>query len=328
MIQFPTTLPVTLWHKVIMTHTVISLFQPCPPSELTLKWRRLADMPYAMKQPHAVLVNEIVYLGARYGESNDILEYDPQTCKWSKLPQYQCYNFTMTEVNHHLTLVGGWIRGHETSNAISVFSASQRTWEQWYPPMNTPRELPAVSTYRHNLVVAGGIGPISHGRNELATVEILDTSTPHSQWLSTTVLTPLPMGCHGMSSVIIHDTLYLLGGSLGKQVLSMSLTQTGKPPTQWLTLPDTPLESFAAITVRGYLLIVGRLHCATYTSDVYVYLQDKNIWTKTGDVPTERYNCACCLLPSGEILVAGGDSKEGKSKRMDVAAITDHCVPT
>ena len=282
-------------------------------------------MPYAMWQPHAVIVNEIVYLGDRYGESNDILEYDPQTCKWSKLPRYRCYNFTMTEDNHHLTLVGGWIRDRGTSNAVSVFSASQRTWEQMYPPMNTPRKLPAVFTYRHKLVAAGGIGPISHGRNDLATMEILDTSTPHSQWFCTT---PLPMGCHGMSSVIMHDTLYLLGGSLGKQILSMSLTETGKPPTQWLTLPDVPLESFTAITVHGYLLIVGRLHCGTYTSDVYVYLQNKNIWTKTGDVPTERYNCACCLLPSGEILVAGGDSKEGKSKQMDVAAIRDHCVPT
>ena len=43
-------------------------------------------------------------------------------------------------------------------------------------------------------------------------------------------------------------------------------------------------------------------------------------WNKVGDLPTERQDCACCLLPSGEILVAGGDSS---ASRMDVAAVKD-----
>ena len=276
-------------------------------------------MPKAMWQPHAVIVNGIVYLGDR-GKSNDIFGYDPQTEQWSELPQYQCSNFTMTEVNGHLTLVGGWLHPSGTSNAVAVYSTTQMRWEQHYPPMNTPRELPAVATYKQYLVVAGGNGPT---RNDLATVEILDTlSTHNGQWLSTT---PVPVKCNGMSSVIIHDTLYLLGGTLGKQVLSMSLpafTQSGKPPTQWLTLSDAPLKCFTAINVRGSLLIIGGLH-STYSSDIYVYHLDKNIWNKVGDLPTERFYCACCLLPSGEILVAGGDSSEGKTRRMDVAAIRD-----
>ena len=159
-------------------------------------------------------------------------------------------------------------------------------------------------------------------------MEILDTSITHySQWLSTT---PLPMECSTMSSVIIHYTLYLLGGSLGKKVFSHTvslpaLTQSGKPPAQCLTLSDAPLECFTAVTVRGSLLIVGGLHCSTYSSDTYIYHLDKNMWAKMGDLPTERYYCACCLLPSGKILVAGGDSKEGNTKRMDVAAIKDNC---
>ena len=34
----------------------------------------------------------------------------------------------------------------------------------------------------------------------------------------------------------------------------------------------------------------------------------------------EKY-CACCLLPSGEILVAGGEDRNDWSSRMDVAAV-------
>ena len=100
-------------------------------------------------------------------------------------------------------------------------------------------------------MVAGG-----YDGGSLATVEILDTLTSHGQWLSITSMS-LPMSCSGMLADIINNTLYLLGGSLDKQVLSVSLpalTQTDKPPAQWCTLSDTPLANSAAITVHGSLL--------------------------------------------------------------------------
>ena len=130
-----------------------------------------------------------------------------------------------------------------------------------------------------------------------------------------------------MSAAITHGTLYLLGGSLGKQVLSVSLsalTQTDKPPVQWRTLPDTPLERSTAITVHGSLLAVGGSHGGQRSSAIHVYDQEKNTWNKVGDLPTERQDCACCLLPSGEILVAGGDvGNYNWTSRMDVAAVKD-----
>lgn len=167
-------------------------------------------------------------------------------------------------------------------------------------------------------MVAGG-----RDGSDLSTVEILDTSVHHCQWLSAT---PLPVSCHLMSAAITHGTLYLLGGSLGKQVLSVSLsalTQTDKPPAQWRTLPNTPLEYSTAIAVHGSLLAVGGSHGGQRSSAIHVYDQEKNAWNKVGDLPTERTYCACCLLPSGEILVAGGRDRNGWTSRMDVAAVKD-----
>ena len=201
--------------------------------------------------------------------------------------------------------------------------------------MNTIRSSPAVSTYHQRLVVAGG----SFGRTDLATVEILDTSISHCQWLSTT---ELPVSCSRMSTAIIHSTLYLLGGSLHKQVLSVSLsalTQTDKSPTQWRTLPDAPLENSTAINVCGSLLTVGGSHDhqiarhgqyifvvggGSNSSAIHVYDQEKNVWNKVGDLPTERKYCVCSLLPSGEMLVAGGqDRSDNWTRRMDVAAVKE-----
>ena len=76
-------------------------------------------------------------------------------------------------------------------------------WQPPYPPMYAPCALPAVATY---LVVSGGSDATW---TDLASVEILEVYTHHSRWLN---ITPLPMSCHLMSSAILHESLYLLGG--------------------------------------------------------------------------------------------------------------------
>ena len=280
-------------------------------------------MPRAMLWPQSVTVDTVVYIVVRY---SDILRYDLHSQQWMEPLQCQYYCCGMTTVSSQLVMVGGMDVStvpypYKTTNRVAVYSPSQRRWSQPYPPLKTPRYLPAVSTYHQRLVVAGG-RDASH--TALANVDILDISVRHCQWLSAT---GLPMSCCLMSATITHSALYLLGGTLGKKVLSVSLsalTETDKPPAQWCTLPDTPLKNSTAIAVRGSLLAVGGSHGGQRSSAIHVYNQEKNVWNKMGDLPTERKDCACCLLPSGEILVAGGEDRNGNwTSRMDVAAVKD-----
>ena len=275
-----------------------------------------------MRYPQTVAVGTAVYI-AEKGGSSDIHRYDLQTELWSVLPEYQYWCFTMTEVNHKLLLVGGCDVSNcprKTTSTVTVYSTSQKSWEKPYPSMNTPRLFPTASTYHQHLVVVGGC---DDSFTDLATVEILDTSKHHSQWICTT---PLPVRCRRMSTAIIHDMLYLLGGTLSKQVLGISLpalTQTDKPPPQWHTLPDAPLEYSTAIAVHGSLLVVGGSNGRQNSSAIHIYDQEKNAWNKMSNLPTERAYCTCCLLPSGEILVVGGLSLNDWTSRMDVAAVKD-----
>ena len=273
-------------------------------------------MPRAVRYPQSVTVDTAVYIADR-GYLGVILRYDPHTNQFTKLPQYECWGFTMTELAHQLVVVGGIdVSTNKTINTVAVFSTSQRRWTHPYPPLNTPHQYPAVCTYHQHLVVAGG-----WDGGLLATVEILDTSISHCQWLSAT---GLPVSCRRMSAATTQDTLYLLGGTLGKQVFSVSisaLTQTDKPPPQWRTLPNALLEDSTAIAVRGSLLTVGGSHGEQRSSAIHVYDQEKSVWNKVGDLPTERTNCACSLLPSGEILVAGGKDSNDWTSRMDEAAV-------
>ena len=278
-------------------------------------------MPREMVYPQSVTVDTVVYIADRRWYSGDILRYDPHTNNFTEQLQYQCCAFAITELTHQLVMVGGIdMSTLKTTNKVSVWSPSQRSWTQPYPPLNTPRRLPAVSTYQQHLVVAGGC---DDSWTDLPTVEILDTSVSHCQWLSATGLS---VSCSLMSAVITHGTLYLLGGTLHKKVLSMSLsvlTKSDKSPAVWRTLPDAPLECSTAIAVHGSLLAVGGSHGGQRSSAIHVYDQEKNAWNKVGDLPTERQDCACCLLPSGEFLVAGGRDRNGWSSRMDAAAVKD-----
>ena len=275
-------------------------------------------MPGVMVRPQSVTVDTVVYIAERYSASVSrvILRYDLHSQQWMEPLQYQYRACGMTTVSSQLVMVGGWdVSTVKTTNTVSVWSPSQRRWTHPYPPLKTPRYYPAVSTYHHRLVVAGGR---DDSGTDLATVQILDTSVRHCQWLSAT---GLPVSCSLMSAAITHDTLYLLGGTLHKEVLSVSLSalaQKDKPPPQWRTLSDAPLEGSTAIAVHGSLLAVGGSHGGQRSSAIHVYNQEKNAWNKMGDLPTERQDCACCLLPSGEILVAGGDSS---GRRMDTAAV-------
>ena len=278
-------------------------------------------MPTVMVRPQSVTIEGILYVSDREGGYSDILRYDLHNEQWCERLDCQYWHCGMTTVSSQLVMVGGCdVSTLKTSKTVSVYSPSQRSWKQPYPPMNTPRSYPAVSTYHQRLVVAGGCDD----SGDLATVEILDTSVSHSQWLSAT---RLPVRCSLMSAAITRSTLYLLGGSLGKKVLSMSLsalTQTDKPPAQWCTLPDAPLEDSTAIAVHGSLLEVGGSHGRQRSSAIHIYDQQKNAWNKVGDLPTEQTYCACCLLPSGEILVAGGADRNGNwTSRMDAAAVKD-----
>ena len=264
--------------------------------------------------------------GGLAGNDSDactVLVYNIKSDEWSCLPKYRYKRFAMTVINSSLTVVGG--RDPSTSkmtNQLAAFSSLSQRWTYPYPPMPTPREQPAVSTYDIWLVVAGG----SRDGRPLGTVEVLNTST--KQWLSTS---PLPTTYGIVTSTIDEDDWYII--TVNKQVLCVSLpdliSQTISKLTDsnshelWCHLPDTPLSYPATIALHGALLVLGGDY-HTPRTDIHFYQLKNEKWIKVGDLPTPRYNCSCILLPSGELLVAGGyDSPSQYTRRVDVVAILD-----
>ena len=278
--------------------------------------------------PQCVVLERRVYVGGgltSYGGNVDyiVFKYDPDTDNWSCLPRYQYKWFAISIINSHLTLVGGCDDSWKPTNQLALYKPSSQHWTYSYHPMPTPRYDTTVVMYDIWLLVAGGCdaGP----SRELATVELLNTST--NQWLAAS---SLPTPCSLLTSATINNLGYIVTTS--KQVYRVSLpdivSQTvdqstaSKSPALWRRLPDTPLELSTAISLSGYLIAVGGYHDNRTRTDIHLYQPESEQWTKVGDLPNARYYCSCVVLPSGELLVAGGeDSSDELTSRVDVASV-------
>ena len=282
-------------------------------------------MEYGMTDyPRCVVLERRVYVGGGSTGYVDyiVFKYDPDTDKWSRLPRYQYKYFAISIINSRLTLVGG-CNNLKVTNQLAVYEPLSQHWTYPYHPMPTPRYDTAVVMYDKWLLVAGGRGAgLGH---DLATVELLNTST--NQWLA---VSSLPTPCRFMTSATINNFGYFVTAS--KQVYRVSLpdivSQTvdqstaSKSPALWCRLPDTPLERSAAISLRGYLIAVGGNHDNRTRTDIYLYQPESEQWTKVGDLPNAREYCSCVVLPSGELLVAGGQEKYYvRTTRVDVASV-------
>ena len=282
-------------------------------------------MEYGMTHyPHCVVLERSVYVGGGYTYSDDahiVFKYDPDTDNWSRLPRYQYKYFAISIINSHLTLVGGCDDREKPTNQLAVYEPSSQHWTYPYHPMPTPRYWSTVVMYDIWLLVAGGR---TAGR-ELATVELFNTST--NQWLAAS---SLPTPCALLTSATINNLGYFVTHS--KQVYRVSLpdivSQTvdqstaSKSPALWRRLPDTPLSYSTAISLRGYLIAVGGYHDnRTPRTEIHLYQPESEQWNKVGDLPNARYYCSCVVLPSGELLVAGGDGSGRLTSRVDVASV-------
>ena len=273
----------------------------------------------------SVVIGDFVYVGGGY-TSNDydgciVMKLDLQRDEWTKLPQYSTKWFAMTSLANQLVLVGG--RGPVTwkkSNQIAVFTSGR--WTNPYPPMNTARSSSTAVCYSNYIIVAGGWD--NQGKHNTV-VEVLDTTL--RQWY---IAESLPNTQSELKSTLIGNTLYLMGGCddlshLNKMVRKVDLNELitkavskQATPTIWQVISDTPLNRSAPLNVGGSLLAVGGLNDHyNPSSSIYLYQPDTRRWVKVGDLPTARYNCTCSVLPSGEVIVAGGHDGSSSISTVD-----------
>ena len=248
--------------------------------------------------------------------SNVVIQYNPENGDWSELPRPPVKAFAMTSLNGQLVLAGGF----GGSARITVWDSGRSKWVHPYPPLPTGRAGSAAVGYQNYLIVACGF----ECRSE---VEVLDSSS--GRWYSAQ---PVPVGGHGMSSVVVGDRWYLstfVGWKDKKKhifwahlpTLTSSATSAHTTTEHiWYELPTPPVERPTLLALQGHLLLVGQ---GGYEQEIHCYDQETRQWRVCGQLPVGMYAPCCAVLPSGDLMVAGrwtGDT-DASSKRMWIAKI-------
>ena len=267
-------------------------------------------MPFDMGGSiQAVAIGDVfVGGGESLAKAAIVMVYSVQTCSWRILPTGETYWFGMAAVNNQLVLVGGKSTSTgRVTNVLVAWDEMSRTWTRPFPMMPTARLSPSAISYKKWLIVAGGR---DEGYSLLNKVELLDTVS--GQWHEGS---PLPTKCSSMSSAINGNMWYLSGGRSSEgdnkrvfsvclhELISQAISQSaGSTSSPWQTLPEPPLTHSTVLILNGALLTVGGVD----SSSIHLYQPGRRSWVKVGDLPEQRWGCACTVLPNGEMFVAGG----------------------
>ena len=285
--------------------------------------------------PQVVVLNGKAYIGGG-GASTDrerqtVMVYDPQKDSYDTLPPYIYQSFSITVLNNQLVVVGGVdFQTKKRTNQLGVWNEQSKSWTHPLPPVTIACNSPSVAT--HNIRWLVVIGGYSNG-TVLSRVEILDT-TGSGQWYQAA---PLPQPRYWISTATIGNMCYLLGGYSGgiasekvfsvqlDKLISQAISQPAgaiapRTPSPWMTLPDIPQTCSTALAINGALLAVGGGSWGCTYTTIYHYQPSSRCWIEAGELPAARSYCCCTVLPSGELLVAGGS--DGRNvRRVDIALI-------
>ena len=284
--------------------------------------------------PQVAVLRKKVYIGGGNTPSDRerhvVLVYDIKEDTFDTLPPYTHKYFAITVVEDKLVLVGGQQDNTlkpRFTNQLGVWDSKSLKWMHTLPPMSTPCKSPSVTTYRNKWVIV--IGGYNNPDGALSRVEILDISL--QQWFNSA---PMLAPCHKVSLATIGNTCYLMGGlidnTFSKRVYTAHMDRlisqnsaTSSIQSPWSTLPDTPGTQTTATALNGALLAVGGIG-----ADIYVYYSSKKHWENIGRLRIGRSACACTVLASGEVLVAGGGEMKvaGDTRTIDHSHNTDQKV--
>ena len=250
----------------------------------------------------------MVYCGGN-DASDVVIQYNPESSDWSRLPKSPVEGFAMTSLNGQLVLAGGL-----SDARITVWDSGHCEWVHPYPPMPTGQFQSAAVGYKKYLIVACGFPHESE-------VEVLDSSS--GRWYSAQ---PVPVGGHCMSSVVVGDCWYLSSYGEWKDrkehifwahlpTLTSSAIAHTTTEHVWHELPTPPVEQPTLLALQGHLLLVGG---KGYVQEIHRYDQETRQWRVCGQLPVGMQFPCCTVLPSSGLMVAGGRTGDTKelSKRM------------
>ena len=272
---------------------------------LQMQWRRGKDLQISICRGQSVSVGSELYVGGGTA-GNRVFQYNPTQDQWTELPRTPVRHFALASFfNNGLVLVGQ----RENSKSLAVWCCDGGKWIRPYPDLpDRGRPHLAAVGYTNYLVVACGLS-YRHS------VEVLDGYS--KRWYSAQ---PLPVGGQFMSSAVIGEMWYLSSFDFWKDgnhhIFSTHLpslvsnakssgasSSNSTAACLWKDLPTPPTDGPTLLDYLGNLVVVGGRGGVPV---VYHYETETGEWCECGELAEEVSEHVCSMLPSQELMVAGG----------------------
>ena len=258
----------------------------------------------------AVSHGNVAYFNSE--RSTAVYCYESQRQLWRQLPHCPSKHSGLVMADNKLTTIGGRDQHYRPTNFLASLTGEGKDskWVELFPRMPTARYGLAAMCRGRNVIAAGGLGD---GGRSVTTVEILDTEL--RQWSSAASL-PHPMS--RASITVCEDFLYLLGGFDQNvrtlSVLTSSITdllhqqqETANQQRVWRQAADAPYYASTAVSVGGQLLAIGGFdEHGEDTSAIVAYDPTSDSWQDMGHMATPRCATLVAVLPSNQLIAAGG----------------------
>jgi len=275
---------------------------------VNIKWEEGAPAPVGRYRHTAVLYNGVIYVGGGLTKDNNgktqalhtLDMYHTVTNTWDTINTPHVL-FAVTVLTGKVVIVGGaTTRDDKVTNKVLVLESGQ--WKD-YTEMPTARFAVTAVSHQSMMIVMGG----NDGRNKLNTVELFNDTT--GQWFK---CDDLPQPLHSSQSVIVGDTVFVLGG----------YTEDSKPSTAVYAAPldtlssrqlklqhlvDTPCTNPAAVGLNNkYLLTVRK-------NDIYTLNSTATTWMTIGTLPVYTTRTAIVCDEQSQLVMIGGWGRDERS---------------
>lgn len=275
-----------------------------------MAWEECAPLPLALREStQCVLVKGQLCVGTEY----TVHVASPDLKSWKKMVTCN-HDFALASYDSQILTIGGL---DSTRNR----EITDRSWIVNFNKCEClPSSLPPMLTKRHSasavniesamsLVVAGG----ADENKVIDSVEVM----LNGRWsFVQSLFTPL----FGLRSVVHDDSLFFMGGASYDvyhckvedilQACANTESKCKDPCSLWSRFPSL-LGQKSPVSFGKHLVVVG-VEQTTFFTEIQAYSSTTQPapWVGVADVPNELKHCASLILPTGEILVMGKESKD------------------
>ena len=223
--------------------------------------------------------------------SQTVYSYRLDGDKWNKHSKCPHVNPGLVIIDDLLTAVGGRVGGGSTKKLTTL---TRNNWVETFPPMQTPREGPAVVHYGDYVIAVGG-------NSEQRGVELL-----HIPSLLWSTVTSLPSPLLDITATLCHDEIIAMDSvgrgwtmNIKSVFTAIRLEGSSTALSQWTSLPRCPVDYDWGPTLSS---LSGQPLVVSYNG---IFQLQERQWVRIGDMPVPSGYCIVCVVCDQMVVVGG-----------------------